>query len=93
MRDALLFGKRIEQGQKKLDGLKARVAVPVGEIPDIVVHEGKLYVFHYEGAGELYYRAASHYHFQKTAVMVDGVELSQGGNDALLSDHRRREKS
>lgn len=92
MRDAILFGKKIEQGQKKLHGLVARVAVPVGEIPDVVIHNAKLYVFHYEGAGELYYREASVYHFQKNAVMVDGIEINQGGENALLSDHRGRDK-
>lgn len=93
MRDAILFGKKIENGKKIIHGLVARIAVPVGEIPDVVIHNAKLYVFHYEGAGELYYRAASSYHFQKNAVMVDGIEINQGGEDALLSDHRRREGS
>lgn len=76
MRDALLFGTKIDgQKRKQLHGLIARVAVPVGPIPDVVVFQARLYIFHYEGAGELYYRAASTYHYQKTAVLVDGVEM------------------
>lgn len=90
MRDAILFGTAVSpDGKKSLHGLKARVAAPIGPIPDVIIHNAKLYVFHYEGAGELYYREASVYHFQKNAVMVDGIEINQGGNDALLSDHRR----
>lgn len=92
MRDALLFGTKVENGKKHLQGLIARVAVPVGPIPDVLIFRSKLYVFHYEGAGELYYRSASTYHYQKTAVMVDGVEI-QGGENALLHDHGRGTKS
>lgn len=93
MRDAVLFKTKVERGKKQLQGLVARVAVPVGDIPDVLVFQGKLYVFHYEGAGELYYRSASTYHYQKTAVMVDGVEIAQGGENALLHDHGRGSKS
>lgn len=93
MRDALLFGSTAAPGRKNLHGLKARVAVPIGEIPDVVIYNAKVYVFHYEGVGELYYREASIYHFQKNAVMVDGIEINQGGNaHAVLSDHGRGKK-
>lgn len=92
MRDAILFGTKLEPGRKTLHGMVARVAVPVGEIPDVVVHDGKLYVFHYEGAGELYYRRASTYHFQKTAVMVDGVEVNREVSNAVLHGDGRRGK-
>lgn len=92
MRDALLFGTKLEPGRKTLHGLVARVAVPIGEIPDVLVYDGKLYIFHYEGAGELYYRKASAYHFQKSAVMVDGVEVNREVSNALLHDHRRGNK-
>lgn len=78
MRDAILFGTKVENGKKHLQGMLARVAVPLGAIPDVLVFKGKLYVFHYEGAGELYYRLATTYHYQKTAITVDGEEIEPG---------------
>lgn len=86
MREAMLFGTSITDGKKSLHGLIARVAVPIGPAPDVVIHQGKLFVFHYEGM-ELYYRLASTYHYQKSAVMVDGVEINREDSNAHLFDH------
>lgn len=79
MRDAVLFESKMIDGRKSLHGLVARVSVPIGEIPDVVIFQGKLYVFHYDGAYEVFYRLASTYHYQKTAIMVDGVEINKQG--------------
>ncbi len=87
MREAMLFGTHKIDGKKSLHGLVARVAVPIGIIPDVVIFQGKLYVFHYEGTGEIYYRLADTYHYQKSAVMVDGEEITKEEGNAHLLDH------
>lgn len=92
MRSAMLFkAERDSRGKMQLQKLVAQVSVPVPHSPDVVIYQGRVYVLHYEGM-EVYYREAVTYHYQKSAVMVDGVEI-QGGENALLHDHGRGRKT
>lgn len=81
MRDALLFKTtRDPRGKPSLQSLVARVAVPIPTPPDVVIYRGRVYVLHYEGVSEVYYREAKVYHYQKSCVMVDGRPIDMDEN-------------
>jgi len=72
----MLFKRGVgADGKATLHGLVANISVPIPQSPDVVIFQGKVYVLHYEGM-EVYYREAQVYHYQKSAIILDDLEIS-----------------
>lgn len=84
MKDALLFKTKMHSGKPHLDGLVYRMAVPIPFPADVLIYCGKLYVLHYEGCDEIYYREANVHHLQRNQILVDGRDFIPEGGDVPI---------
>lgn len=70
MKHAALYRTKLANGRPDIDGLVTRLSVPIPNVPDVLVYQSKLWVLHYNGLHEAFYREASVYHYQRTAIEV-----------------------